>query len=51
MTYAVEVQNLSKSIDGCPILKNICMRVKQGEIYGFLRCTISYAPTVERYVC
>ena len=36
MTYAVEVQNLSKSIDGCPILKNICMRVKQGEIYGFL---------------
>ena len=36
MTYAVEVQNLSKSIDGCPILKNICMRVKQGGIYGFL---------------
>ena len=36
MTYAVEVQNLSKSIDGSPILKNICMKVKQGEIYGFL---------------
>lgn len=36
MTYAVEVQNLSKSIDGCPILENICIGVKQGEIYGFL---------------
>ncbi|MDE5908308.1 MAG: ATP-binding cassette domain-containing protein [Lachnospiraceae bacterium] len=36
MTYAVEVQNLSKSIDGNTILNQICMRVKQGEIYGFL---------------
>ncbi len=35
MTYAVKVQNLSKSIDSCPILENICIRVKQGEIYGF----------------
>ena len=35
VSACIEVQNLSKSIDGCPILKNICMRVKQGEIYGF----------------
>ena len=41
MTYAVEVQNLSKSIDGCPILENICMRVKQGEIYGFLGANVT----------
>ena len=34
--YAIEVQHLSKSIDGSPILNNICMKVKKGEIYGFM---------------
>ena len=36
MTYSIEVRHLSKSIDGVPILKDISMKVKQGEIYGFL---------------
>ncbi len=36
MTNAVEVRHLSKSIEGSPILNDICMSVKQGEIYGFL---------------
>lgn len=36
MTYAIEVDNLSKSIDNHDILNNISMRVKKGEIYGFL---------------
>lgn len=36
MTYALETCHLSKSIDGTPILNDITMRVKQGEIYGFL---------------
>lgn len=36
MTYAIEVKGLSKSICGTVILNNISMRVKQGEIYGFL---------------
>ena len=36
MTYAVETRHLSKTIDGSPILNDITMSVKQGEIYGFL---------------
>ncbi len=36
MTYAIEIDSLSKSIDGNIILNDITMRVKQGEIYGFL---------------
>lgn len=36
MTYAIEVKSLSKSISDTVILNNISMRVKQGEIYGFL---------------
>ena len=36
MTYAIEVDGLSKSIDGNLILNNITMNIKKGEIYGFL---------------
>jgi ABC-2 type transport system ATP-binding protein len=36
MTYAIETLNLSKGIGDSMILNNITMRVKQGEIYGFL---------------
>ena len=36
MTYAVETCHLSKTIDDSPILNDITMGVKQGEIYGFL---------------
>ena len=36
MTYAVETSHLSKSIDGSVILNDVTLRVKQGEIYGFL---------------
>ena len=36
MTYAVETCHLSKSIDGSAILNDVTLRVKQGEIYGFL---------------
>ena len=36
MTYAIEVDGLSKSIDGNMLLNDITMKVKQGEVYGFL---------------
>ncbi|MCR1975462.1 ATP-binding cassette domain-containing protein [Clostridium sporogenes] len=36
MNYAIETDCLSKSIGNHVILKDITMRVKQGEIYGFL---------------
>lgn len=36
MIYAVETSHLSKSIDGSVILNDVTLRVKQGEIYGFL---------------
>ncbi len=47
MTNAVEVRHLSKSIEGSPILNDICMNVRQGEVYGFqififvLKCFMS----------
>lgn len=37
MTYAIEVENLSKVIGDNVILNDITMRVRQGEIYSFLR--------------
>lgn len=36
MTYAIEVDGLSKSINGNMLLNDIIMKVKQGEVYGFL---------------
>jgi len=36
MTYSIEVESLSKSVGDTLILNDITMRVKQGEIYGFL---------------
>ena len=36
MIYAIEVDSLSKSIEGNLILNNITLNVKRGEIYGFL---------------
>lgn len=36
MTFAIRVDNLSKSIDGNMILNNVSVKVKQGEIYGLL---------------
>lgn len=36
MTYAIDVKELSKTIGKQTILNNISMRVKSGEIYGFL---------------
>lgn len=32
MSYAIKVENLSKSIGSTEILKNITMKVRQGEI-------------------
>lgn len=36
MTYAIQVKCLSKKIGEHTILNEICMQVKNGEIYGFL---------------
>lgn len=36
MTYAIQVNNLSKKIGEHTILNDICMQVRNGEIYGFL---------------
>lgn len=36
MDYAIEVHDLCKVIDNQPILSNVNMKVKKGEIYGFL---------------
>jgi ABC-2 type transport system ATP-binding protein len=36
MNYAIQTDNVSKSINGKAILNNISIMVKHGEIYGFL---------------
>ena len=36
MTYAMQINNVSKSIEGNMILDNISIKVKKGEIYGLL---------------
>lgn len=36
MKYTIEVENLSKKIDGKTILKEVTLQVKEGEIYGLL---------------
>src|SRR5512138_3370726 len=36
MTYAIETDNLSKNYGDVHALQNVNLRVKEGEIYGFL---------------
>jgi ABC-2 type transport system ATP-binding protein len=48
---AIEVEGLTKSFDGRKVVRNLSMRVKRGEIYGFLGPNGSGKTTTIRMLC
>jgi ABC-2 type transport system ATP-binding protein len=48
---AIDVEGLTKSFDGCQVVRNLSMRVKRGEIYGFLGPNGSGKTTAIRMLC
>jgi ABC-2 type transport system ATP-binding protein len=48
---AIEVEGLSKSFDGKLVVRNLSMRVKRGQIYGFLGPNGSGKTTTLRMLC
>jgi len=48
---AIEVEGLTKSIGGRAVVRNLSMRVKRGEIYGFLGPNGSGKTTTIRMLC
>src|SRR5262245_49693702 len=48
---AIEVEGLTKSFGGRKVVRNLSMRVKRGEIYGFLGPNGSGKTTTIRMLC
>ena len=48
---AIDVEGLTKSFDGRQVVRNLSMRVKRGEIYGFLGPNGSGKTTTIRMLC
>jgi ABC-2 type transport system ATP-binding protein len=48
---AIEVEGLTKSFDGRKVVRNLSMRVKRGQIYGFLGPNGSGKTTTIRMLC
>jgi ABC-2 type transport system ATP-binding protein len=48
---AIEVEGLTKSFDGHQVVRNLSMRVKRGQIYGFLGPNGSGKTTTIRMLC
>ena len=48
---AIEVEHLSKSFDGKVVVRNLSMRVRRGQIYGFLGPNGSGKTTTLRMLC
>lgn len=51
MSYAIDVEDLNKSFDGKPAVKNVSIQVKKGEIFGFLGPNGSGKTTTIRMLC
>jgi ABC-2 type transport system ATP-binding protein len=49
--FAVEVEGLTKSFNGKVVVRNLTMRVKRGQIYGFLGPNGSGKTTTLRMLC
>jgi ABC-2 type transport system ATP-binding protein len=49
--YAIEVEGLNKSFNGRPAVKNLTLRVREGEIFGFLGPNGSGKTTTIRMLC
>jgi ABC-2 type transport system ATP-binding protein len=50
-TFAIEVEGLTKSFGGKVVVRNLSMRVKRGQIYGFLGPNGSGKTTTLRMMC
>ena len=48
---AIEVEGLTKSFAGKVVVRNLSMRVKRGQIYGFLGPNGSGKTTTIRMIC
>ena len=48
---AIEVEGLTKSFNGRPVVQDISMRVRRGSIYGFLGPNGSGKTTTIRMLC
>ena len=48
---AIDVEGLTKSFGGRQVVRNLSMRVKRGEIYGFLGPNGSGKTTTIRMLC
>jgi ABC-2 type transport system ATP-binding protein len=48
---AIDVEGLSKSFDGKEVVRNLSMRVRRGQIYGFLGPNGSGKTTTLRMIC
>ena len=49
--YAIEVEGLTKSFDGKEVVHNLSLRVRRGQIYGFLGPNGSGKTTTLRMIC
>jgi len=49
--YVIDVKNLNKSFDGKSVVRNVSLRVKRGEIFGFLGPNGSGKTTTIRMLC
>lgn len=49
--YIIDVKNLNKSFNGHSVVRNVALRVKQGEIFGFLGPNGSGKTTTIRMIC
>jgi ABC-2 type transport system ATP-binding protein len=49
--YAIEVEGLTKSFDGKEVVQNLSLRVRRGQIYGFLGPNGSGKTTTLRMIC
>src|SRR5215467_8414486 len=49
--YAIDVEGLTKSFDGKVVVRNLSLKVRRGEIYGFLGPNGSGKTTTLRMIC
>ncbi len=49
--YAIDVEGLTKSFDGKEVVRNLSLRVRRGQIYGFLGPNGSGKTTTLRMIC
>src|ERR1700733_7611753 len=49
--YAIDVKNLSKNFSGIPVVEDVTLQIKKGEIFAFLGPNGSGKTTTMRMLC